>query len=186
MHDLSNLTALRVDTRSNTFKVPRAAFVNPKVLEAEREHIFNRCWLYLGHGSEIAKPGQYVTRTVAGRTLIFNRNQKGQVRAFLNTCPHRGATVCREKSGSAKHFQCIYHGWVFDDNGKIADQPGHDSYAPDFNEGGQANLKPPRGWRSTAACTSSASTRMRSILRPISARRANTSTSSWTRANRAW
>ncbi|MBP3975209.1 aromatic ring-hydroxylating oxygenase subunit alpha [Pseudoxanthomonas spadix] len=143
MHDLSNLTVLRVDTRSNTFKVPRAAFVNPKVLEAEREHIFNRCWLYLGHGSEIAKPGQYVTRTVAGRTLIFNRNQKGQVRAFLNTCPHRGATVCREKSGSAKHFQCIYHGWVFDDNGKIADQPGHDSYAPDFNEGGQANLKPP-------------------------------------------
>ncbi|BBD79750.1 aromatic ring-hydroxylating oxygenase subunit alpha [Aerosticca soli] len=143
MHELSRFTALRVDTKANTFKVPRAAFVRPEVLEAERERIFNRCWLYLGHASEIAKPGQFVTRTVAGRTLIFNRTQKGEVRAFLNTCPHRGATVCREKAGSAKHFQCIYHGWVFDDNGKIADQPGQDSYASGFNERGEANLKPP-------------------------------------------
>lgn len=143
MHELSRFTALRVDPKANTFKVPRAAFVRPEVLEAERERIFNRCWLYLGHASEIAKPGQYVTRTVAGRTLIFNRNLKGEVRAFLNTCPHRGATVCREKAGTTKHFQCIYHGWVFDDNGKIADQPGQDSYAPGFNDRGDANLKPP-------------------------------------------
>ncbi len=145
MNELSRLTAIREDKSANTFRVPRAAFVSPAVLQAERERIFDRCWLYLGHASEISKPGQFITRIVAGRTLIFNRNRKGEVRAFLNTCPHRGATVCREKSGTTKHFQCLYHGWVFDDNGKIADQPGGDAYDKEFCERGDADLKaPPR------------------------------------------
>jgi p-cumate 2,3-dioxygenase alpha subunit len=124
------------------FKAPRKAFVDPEIYEAERTHIFDKCWLYLGHESEIAKNGDYITRTVGGRNLIFNRDGKGVVRAFLNTCPHRGSTVCRERGGNAKSFQCFYHGWVFGADGALKSLPGQECYGPRFNEDGGANLTP--------------------------------------------
>ena len=104
---------LRVDQERKLFKVPRVSFTSQEVLEAEREVIFNKCWLYLGHTSEVTKMGQFVTRTVGGRNIVFSRDMENNVNAFLNTCPHRGATVVRDRAGVAKSFQCFYHGWVF-------------------------------------------------------------------------
>jgi p-cumate 2,3-dioxygenase subunit alpha len=60
---------------------------------------------------------------------------------MLNTCPHRGAQVCREKHGNAKSFQCFYHGWVFGLDGALRSQPGEASYAPDFKERSTSNMQ---------------------------------------------
>jgi p-cumate 2,3-dioxygenase alpha subunit len=140
MKDISKVIKLHVDTTQNLFRVPRASFVSTDVFDAERDAIFNRCWLYLGHASELVKPGQFVTRTVAGRNLIFNRDTGGRVNAFMNTCPHRGATVCRDRAGTAKNFQCFYHGWVFGSDGTLKSQPGKESYCEGFNDHGDADL----------------------------------------------
>jgi len=142
MKDISKVIKLHVDNERQLFKVPRTSFVDTDVFESERNAIFNRCWLYLGHASELAKPGQFVTRTVAGRNVIFNRDAGGKFNAFMNTCPHRGATVCRDRSGTAKNFQCFYHGWVFGNDGKLKDQPGKESYCEGFNDQGGADLVP--------------------------------------------
>ncbi|MGE0733388.1 MAG: Rieske 2Fe-2S domain-containing protein [Alphaproteobacteria bacterium] len=132
---------VRIDRERGLFKVRRDAFWRQDVLERERDLIFSKCWIYAGHESEIVKPGDFVTRPVGGRNLIFNRDKAGKVRAFLNTCPHRGSTVCREKRGNAKTFQCFYHGWVFRNTGELADQPGSATgYSPQFNADGSANL----------------------------------------------
>lgn len=138
----SNSRSLYVidDGASGLFKVARKSFVDQAVLEEERRRIFDRSWLYLGHASEIAASGNFISRAIAGRNLIFNRDRNGAVNAFYNTCTHRGAMVCREAKGSAKNFQCFYHGWVYSDEGTLIDQPGKDSYGADFNEGGAANL----------------------------------------------
>lgn len=133
---------LHIDRERSLFKVPRQSFVDAAVFETEREAIFNRCWLYLGHVSEVAKPGQFVTRSIAGRNLIFNRDADGRINALMNTCPHRGATVCRERAGSAKSFQCFYHGWVFGSDGTLKSQPGQEAYCEGFNADGGANLVP--------------------------------------------
>jgi p-cumate 2,3-dioxygenase alpha subunit len=125
---------------AGTFRVARRAFTSAQVFEAERSHIFDHCWIYLGHGSELKKKGAFVTRPVAGRNLIFNRDAAGVVHAFLNSCPHRGATVCREPVGNAKNFTCAYHGWVFGADGKLRDLPGIESYAEGFNTCGRADL----------------------------------------------
>ena len=123
-------TALMIDEGKKIFKVSRRAFVDPDILEAERAQIFDKCWLYLGHSSELAKPGDFVTRSVGGRNILFARDGKGNLKAMLNTCPHRGAQVCREKHGSAKSFQCFYHGWVFGLDGTLRSQPGRDGVIP--------------------------------------------------------
>jgi p-cumate 2,3-dioxygenase alpha subunit len=134
-------TALQIDEAQKIFKVSRQAFTDPTILEAERSNIFDKCWLYLGHSSELEKPGDFVTRSVGGRNILFARDGQGELKAMLNTCPHRGAQVCREKHGRAKSFQCFYHGWVFGLDGTLRSQPGEESYAEDFKSRSTSNMQ---------------------------------------------
>jgi p-cumate 2,3-dioxygenase alpha subunit len=129
------------DDERGEFKVHRRAFVDNNVLELERRLIFDHCWLYLGHESEVPLPGSFVTRSVAGRNLIFNRDRHGKLHALYNTCSHRGATVCREASGRSQVFYCGYHGWAYDSAGVLIDVPGRESMAPGLIECGQYNLR---------------------------------------------
>lgn len=133
---------LSVDPKKGVFLVSRRSFTDPAVLERERAEIFDKCWLFLGHGSELKKPGAFVTRSVGGRALIFCRDAKGQVRAHMNACPHRGARVVRERSGTSNTYVCSYHGWSFRSDGKVRIIPGIESYSSGFNDDGHADLVP--------------------------------------------
>lgn len=128
------------DREEGTFRVAREAFTSQAVFEAERDRIFSRCWLYVGHESEIPNDNDFVTRRVGGREIIFNRDRKGQVHVFLNTCPHRGAMVERQAKGSAISFRCFYHHWSFNNNGTFGTKMQEGDYGPHFNEDGCANL----------------------------------------------
>lgn len=121
-----------VDAQRGIYRVPRRAFTDQAVFEREYAAIFDRCWLYLGHASELPNPGDFVSRTVARRPILFTRDKDGAFHAMLNTCPHRGATVCRERRGSAPAFQCMYHGWVFANTGRLMVVPGHAGYPEDY------------------------------------------------------
>ncbi len=130
------------DEKLGLFQVARKAFTDSTIMDAEYDAIFNKCWLYIGHESEVAKKGDFVRRLVAKRNLIFNRDTSGTLNAFFNTCPHRGAEVCREPKGNAKHFQCFYHGWIFSAEGKLKSLPGADRYSGDFKNQDRGNLVP--------------------------------------------
>jgi len=131
---------IREDRIAGLFKVSRSAFTEQSVLDRERERIFDHCWLYIGHGSELAQPNDYLTRNVGGRELIFNRDRKGTYQAFFNTCPHRGALVAREKCGNALGFKCFYHGWSFNNNGKYATRTPAGVYPAGFGDDGSVDL----------------------------------------------
>lgn len=139
----SNVDKLVVENeQQGLFRVARKAFTGTDVIDMEYEEIFNKCWLYVGHESEVLKKGDFVRRTIAKRNLIFNRDTDGKLNAFFNTCPHRGAEVCREHKGNAKHFQCFYHGWIFASNGALKNQPGAERYSADFKEQQRGDLVP--------------------------------------------
>lgn len=139
---LAGQSTVLLDKRESTFKVSRRAFVDPAILRAEQSTIFDHCWLYLGHASELSKDGDFVARNIAHRNILFTRDAKSQLHALFNTCAHRGAQVCREAKGNAKSFQCFYHGWVYGPDGTLRNQPGKECYAPDFNRDGSANMVP--------------------------------------------
>lgn len=103
------------------------------VLEREYERIFERCWLYLGHESEVPNPGDFKRRSIAGRPVFFARGEDGRVRCFFNTCPHRGAQICRLEQGNAKVFQCFYHAWSFNTRGDLIGIPDRAGYGPYFD-----------------------------------------------------
>jgi p-cumate 2,3-dioxygenase subunit alpha len=130
----NEIEKLIIDDRARgLFKVNRRAFTDRDILEFERREIFDRCWLYAGHESEIRNPGDFVSREVGGRPIFLVRDKDGGLRAFLNTCPHRGNLVCREKSGSARVFSCFYHAWTFNTQGDLIGLPGEDAYTSAFD-----------------------------------------------------
>lgn len=133
---------VRVDQAGNSFNVNRRSFTDPAILAMEQERIFSRCWLYLGHTSELARPGDYVSRQVGGRQLIFTRDARGACHALLNSCTHRGAKVCRERQGNAKSFQCFYHGWIFGLDGKLRHLPDEEAYPEGFKDRPSSGLQP--------------------------------------------
>jgi p-cumate 2,3-dioxygenase alpha subunit len=121
---------LVVDDRDRgVFRVKRTAMTSREIWRAERERIFDTCWLYIGHDSEIPEPGDYRRRQIAGRPLVFVRGRDGTVRALYNSCTHRGARVCRQDAGNATSFQCFYHAWTFSSEGKLVGVPDRDGYA---------------------------------------------------------
>jgi p-cumate 2,3-dioxygenase alpha subunit len=133
--------AIDDDREGARFRVNRRVFVDEDILRAERERVFAKCWLYLGHASEVKQPGTYVSREVAGRPIVLSRDNEGELNAFYNVCTHRGAKVCRERAGKQRVFPCPYHGWVFDIKGSLIEIPGKEAMPEDVNRDGSLNLK---------------------------------------------
>jgi p-cumate 2,3-dioxygenase subunit alpha len=120
------------DRDAGIFRVNRRVFTEAECLEQERRRIFEKCWIYAGHESEVPHAGDFQSRNVAGRPMILARGDDGFVRVLLNTCTHRGALVCRQKTGNAKTFQCPYHAWTYNSRGQLIGVPGEDAYSPAF------------------------------------------------------
>ena len=136
------------------FRVNRASMTDERVFEAERRAIFDRCWLYVGHESELPGNGDYLARTVAGRPLLFWRGTDATVRVYLNTCRHRGAMLCRVPGGNARGLSCFYHAWTYASTGELKGLPDAPGYGPDFDRSRFPLLSPPRvaGYRGFVFC----------------------------------
>jgi phenylpropionate dioxygenase-like ring-hydroxylating dioxygenase large terminal subunit len=104
--------------------VSRRIFIEPEIYQRELERIFARCWLYLGHESQLPEPGDYLTTTMGEDPVILCRDRGGRIRGLLNSCRHRGNKVCRTDQGRIGSFTCPYHGWTYDLDGRLIGVPG--------------------------------------------------------------
>ena len=129
---------IEVDEEMPRFRVNRKVMTDQAVFEAERDRVFGNSWLYIGHETELRKPNDFVTRTVAGRPLILARNAKSEIKVWVNSCPHRGAMLCREPKGNARFLTCFYHGWSFNTSGRSVSIPDDEGYGAGFERPGLA------------------------------------------------
>lgn len=141
--DLADLIVERAE--EGYFAYHRSALTSEAIYRAEIERIFNRCWLYVGHESEVPRRGDFARRTVGTRPLFFVRSQStGEVKVFYNSCTHRGATICRRDSGNQKTFQCFYHAWTFDSDGRLIGVPDEETFGPTFDKSRFGLVEVPR------------------------------------------
>ena len=104
--------------------LPRECYVSPDVLAEEMEKIQARGWNCIGRVSMLEQPGDFVTRTIAGESIIVLRDRAGTLRAFFNVCRHRGTRICREEAGRfGETIQCSYHAWTYGTDGRLIGAP---------------------------------------------------------------
>jgi phenylpropionate dioxygenase-like ring-hydroxylating dioxygenase large terminal subunit len=114
-------------------EISREIFVNQELYEIEKERVFARSWLYVGHESQVKKPGDFFVSRMGEESVILTRDKDGRIRVFLNTCRHRGMRVCRYDEGNTRAFHCPYHGWIYGLDGQlIGVQAYQESYQPPF------------------------------------------------------
>lgn len=100
------------------FRVHRAVYCDPELFDLERKFIFERTWNFLAHDSQIRKPHDFVAAYIGRVPVLVTRDGRGEVRAFLNACRHKGALLTRTESGNCKYLVCPYHGWAYDSSGQ--------------------------------------------------------------------
>ncbi|QEV22571.1 ribosomal subunit interface protein [Streptomyces alboniger] len=122
------------DLERLSFRVDRRAYTDDDVAAQEMARIFDRCWLYVGHESEVPEPGSFVSREVGGRPVILAHGSDGAIRVFANSCTHRGALLCSQPAGQVKSFRCPYHDWTFSNKGELTGVPIPDGYGPGFRK----------------------------------------------------
>lgn len=114
--------------------VDSAIYRDPAVFELEIERIFHRWWVYVGHTSEVGQPGDYCVKTIGRQPVIMTHGDDGIVRLLFNRCRHRASTVCQLPQGNSSVFRCQYHGWTYENNGRLIGVPRADGYGPDFDK----------------------------------------------------
>jgi glycine betaine catabolism A len=104
--------------------MPGRYYTSQEVLEEERERLFANEWLCVGRMDEIAKPGDYIVREIAGESIIVVRDRDEAIRAFYNVCRHRGTRLCEEHQGTfSSSIQCPYHAWTYGLDGRLIGAP---------------------------------------------------------------
>jgi Rieske 2Fe-2S family protein len=94
-------------------------YTDPEIYQLELDRIVTRNWILAGHASQIPDAGDYLVFSLANESAIIVRAKDGRVRAFANVCRHRGSLVCLENRGNKRKFECPYHGWTYDLDGKL-------------------------------------------------------------------
>jgi phenylpropionate dioxygenase-like ring-hydroxylating dioxygenase large terminal subunit len=101
----------------------REIFVSDAVYAQEQERVFARAWLFVGHESQVPRAGDYVVSCMGEESVIVCRDPALRIRAFLNSCRHRGMKVCRYDEGNTATFTCPYHGWSYATDGSLVGVP---------------------------------------------------------------
>ncbi len=109
----------RLDLRNRLTALPTGFYGDVAQHQADLELIWYREWLFAGHECELAKAGDFLTLQVGEYPLIVIRDHDGSLRAFHNTCRHRGSRICSAIHGNTARLTCPYHSWTYRLDGSL-------------------------------------------------------------------
>lgn len=99
--------------------LPQELYVSPEAFEFDTQVMLKSVWLYACTVAHVKNPGDYYLFEMANASVIVVRGRDGEVRAFHNSCAHRGAKICTAASGRNPRFTCPYHQWSYGLDGKL-------------------------------------------------------------------
>ena len=109
----------------------RHIFADEAIYQQELERIFARGWNFMCHESQVPESGDFFMNWIGEDEVIVVRGRDQQIHVLINSCPHRGNTVCRAELGNTRSFFCSYHGWNFDLDGRLIGMPGEETFYKD-------------------------------------------------------
>lgn len=109
-----------VTLAEDIYRVPASHYYDKERWALEMKQVFRRLPMMLAASCELPEAGDYKALEAAGMPILISRGQDGEVRAYLNSCAHRGAQVMPEGCGNAHRFTCPYHAWTYNLEGELA------------------------------------------------------------------
>jgi phenylpropionate dioxygenase-like ring-hydroxylating dioxygenase large terminal subunit len=105
--------------------LPPWAYTSQEFYDREVDRIFMKVWNFVGRADHIPDPGDYFTLDFVGVPIVIVRDGAGRVRAFVNSCRHRGSILV-DGEGRCRAFKCPYHSWVYSLEGELLGAPEMD------------------------------------------------------------
>lgn len=124
---------LKLEELVQETRVHRRIYLEQEIFELEMERIFESNWVFVGHESEVAAPGDFKTVAIGTQPAIMTRDENGDIHVLMNRCMHRGSTVCQEERGNSHAFRCWYHGWTYSNKGDLIGVPYAEGYGTSFD-----------------------------------------------------
>jgi phenylpropionate dioxygenase-like ring-hydroxylating dioxygenase large terminal subunit len=119
-------------SRKKFFSLPQPFYNDDACFALDLEGIFDRHWIFAGVSCLIPKPGDYFTLSIGKTSVIVIRDRSQGIRAFHNTCRHRGSKICEVEHGRLSSIVCPYHLWTYDFTGKLRSTGRmHSGFEPD-------------------------------------------------------
>lgn len=108
-----------------TDPIPAGPYYDPAFYELERQAIFLKDWIEVGHVCEVPEPGSFIRREIefAKASVLIVHGKDGVIRAFHNVCTHRGTQLVSDEGGRRSTFSCPYHMWTFGTDGALLSAP---------------------------------------------------------------
>jgi glycine betaine catabolism A len=108
---------LKKDRKGHT--LPRELYVSEEAFQFDSQVMLKSVWLYACTVAHVKNPGDYFVFELASNSIIIVRGRDNEVRAFWNSCRHRGAKICLEQTGRTPRLMCPYHQWTYGLDGKL-------------------------------------------------------------------
>lgn len=105
--------------RKPAYSLEQDFYVDPGIFQVDMRNIWYREWVFAIPACEIPKSGDYVVFDIGVYSVVIVRGNDGQIRAFHNTCRHRGSVLCKTAKGRNPKLVCPYHQWTYDLDGKL-------------------------------------------------------------------
>ncbi len=113
--------------------IPPACYADDSLLPLEQHAVFHHGWVGLGRADRWTNAGDYSAIDIGGVPMIVIRTKSGELKAFANTCRHRGSQILTG-DGNCKKIKCPFHWWTYDLDGRLKVYPRMEN-AKDFDPG---------------------------------------------------
>src|SRR5687768_1869967 len=104
--DLRDTVLRQLKNRREGFTLEQPFYVNQDYFQLDMENIWYRDWLFVAHDCEVPKAGTYMTVQIGDYSVVIVRGRDGTIRAFHNSCRHRGSRVCTSHKGQSARLVC--------------------------------------------------------------------------------
>jgi glycine betaine catabolism A len=127
---MARYTNDREATDISSKTLPAGYYTDPAYFARESEALFRTMWMFAGRADDVPEPGSFAVRRFGGANVLLLRDDDGALRAFHNTCRHRGTLLCTAAEGQLRgHLQCAYHAWTYRLDGALHKAPHMDKVA---------------------------------------------------------
>jgi benzoate/toluate 1,2-dioxygenase alpha subunit len=111
-------------------RIHRDVYLDPAVFELEMAHLWRNAWIYVGHDSQVPRPGDFFTAQIGREPVIMVRGTDSQVRVLPNRCAHKGTKLISAQHGQCQAglLRCPYHGWTYRLDGSLRSIPLKSGY----------------------------------------------------------